>query len=54
MLEKVTGGLYKSTVHRVVPTGKEKYSFPYFYQPGYDKKIFELDVEIHEEEKKAV
>ena len=48
MLEKVTRGLYKSTVHRVVPTGKERFSFPYFYDPGYDKKIHELDIEISE------
>ena len=54
MLEKVTKGLFKSTVHRVVATGKERYSFPYFYDPGFDKKIHELDIKISEDEKKVI
>ena len=39
MLQKMTKGLYKSTPHRVVVTGKERYSIPYFYDPGWDEKI---------------
>ena len=54
MLEKATKGLYKSTPHRVVCTGKERYSIPYFYDPGYDQKVYELDFEVTEEDKKIM
>ena len=49
ILERMTKGLYKSTPHRVRNTvGKSRFSVPYFYDPGYDKKIHELDIEISE------
>jgi len=39
MMQKMTKGFYKSTPHRVVCSGQERYSFPYFYDPGWDEKI---------------
>lgn len=40
MLEYWTCGLYKSTIHRVM-TGheKERYSFPFFFEPQFDAQI---------------
>mgnify|MGYP000179809611 CR=1 FL=1 len=43
LLEKATKGLYKSTPHQVVNYGKERFSIPYHYDPGYDQKIYELE-----------
>jgi isopenicillin N synthase-like dioxygenase len=54
MLQKMTKGLYKSTPHRVVVTGKERYSIPYFYDPGWDQKISVLDIEMSKEEEEVV
>jgi isopenicillin N synthase-like dioxygenase len=36
-LEKMTKGLYKSTIHRVRNTqGVSRYSIPVFFDPGWD------------------
>lgn len=36
-MEKMTKGLYKSTIHRVRNTeGVSRYSIPFFYDPGWD------------------
>lgn len=35
MLERVTGGRYTSTTHRVQLPQTLRYSFPYFYDPGW-------------------
>lgn len=46
-MEKITKGLYKSTVHRVRNTeGASRYSIPFFYDPGWDYEIKELDFVI--------
>eukprot|EP00009_Paramoeba_aestuarina_P012878 CAMPEP_0201525402 /NCGR_PEP_ID=MMETSP0161_2-20130828/28097_1 /ASSEMBLY_ACC=CAM_ASM_000251 /TAXON_ID=180227 /ORGANISM="Neoparamoeba aestuarina, Strain SoJaBio B1-5/56/2" /LENGTH=319 /DNA_ID=CAMNT_0047925303 /DNA_START=100 /DNA_END=1059 /DNA_ORIENTATION=- len=43
MLERWTGGLFKSTVHRVVnKQGKERFSIPFFFEPNFDSKIYPL------------
>jgi len=54
MLQKMTKGLYKSTPHRVVVTGKERYSIPYFYDPGWDEKVSVLDFPMSKEEEEVV
>ena len=47
----MTKGLYKSTPHRVVVTGKERFSIPYHYDSGFYEKLNELDFQMTEEEK---
>ena len=40
MLERLTCGLYKSTPHRVRNTsGKERLSFPLFFDPSWDARV---------------
>lgn len=40
MLDKMTGGMYKSTAHRVLNTsGQNRMSFPFFFDPAFDAKI---------------
>lgn len=43
MLERMTGGLYKSTLHRVRNvSGRERYSYPLFFDPGFDVQVAPL------------
>lgn len=40
MLDRLTGGAYRSTLHRVRnASGRERYSFPFFFDPAFDAKI---------------
>ncbi|MEA3076690.1 MAG: hypothetical protein QOF60_1598 [Actinomycetota bacterium] len=40
MLQRMTGGRYLSTPHRVLNTsGKERLSFPFFFDPSWDAEI---------------
>ena len=40
MLERVTGGVYRSTAHRVRNTsGRDRLSIPYFFDPGWDVRL---------------
>uniref|UniRef100_A0A6U5LQR2 Fe2OG dioxygenase domain-containing protein n=1 Tax=Corethron hystrix TaxID=216773 RepID=A0A6U5LQR2_9STRA len=44
MLERWTGGLYKSTLHRVLTSGKShRYSAPFFYEPNFDTAVAPLE-----------
>ena len=42
LLEKWTGGRIKATLHRVVGSGQERYSVPFFYEPRVDAIIAPL------------
>ncbi len=45
MLERLSNGLFRSTPHRVVlQGGSERYSVPFFYEPGFDVPIVPLDI----------
>jgi isopenicillin N synthase-like dioxygenase len=40
MLDRITGGFYRSTPHRVHnPSGRARLSFPFFFDPGFDADI---------------
>ena len=40
MLEKLTGGYYISTPHRVLnESGKDRYSYPFFFDPNFDSEL---------------
>ncbi|MCH2022638.1 MAG: hypothetical protein MK207_09195 [Saprospiraceae bacterium] len=45
MLDKMTGGFYRSTPHRVLnKSGKSRLSFPFFFDPNFDAKIHPIDI----------
>ncbi|HYX34844.1 MAG TPA: 2-oxoglutarate and iron-dependent oxygenase domain-containing protein [Oligoflexus sp.] len=40
MLDRMTGGLYRSTPHRVKNvSGRNRYSYPLFFDPGFDSEV---------------
>lgn len=45
MLDRLTRGYYKSTPHRVLNTsGRNRLSFPLFFDPGFDAKLEPIDI----------
>lgn len=43
MLDRLTGGVYRSTPHRVRNTsGRSRLSFPFFFDPGFDAQVVPL------------
>jgi isopenicillin N synthase-like dioxygenase len=42
VLERWTGGHFKATEHRVLGTGRERHSIPFFYEPRVDQVIAPL------------
>jgi isopenicillin N synthase-like dioxygenase len=46
MLDRMTGGRYRSTPHRVRNTsGRGRLSFPFFFDPGFDTRVAPIDPE---------
>ena len=47
MLERLTGGRYRSTPHRVRnDSGAERLSFPFFLDPGWDAEVVPLPLDV--------
>ena len=45
MLDRMTRGLYRSTPHRVQNvSGRSRFSFPFFFDPGFDVRIEPIDL----------
>ncbi len=46
MLDRMTGGLYKSTPHRVQNfSGKHRLSFPFFFDPNFDVEVKAIELD---------
>jgi isopenicillin N synthase-like dioxygenase len=46
MLDRMTGGLYRSTAHRVVsPTKHNRLSFPFFFDPNFNAEVRPIKVD---------
>merc|ERR1711860_4472 len=41
LLNEMSGGLFKATIHRVLDIGEPRYSMPFFYEPCCDANIYE-------------
>jgi isopenicillin N synthase-like dioxygenase len=45
MLDRMTGGLYRSTAHRVKsPIDHDRYSFPFFFDPNFNAEVKPIDL----------
>lgn len=42
MLDRMTGGRYRATAHRVRPPRSDRISIPFFFDPGWDAEVAEL------------
>jgi isopenicillin N synthase-like dioxygenase len=48
MLDRLTGGLYRSTPHRVLNVdGRERFSFPLFFDPDFSARVTPLPDHAH-------
>lgn len=45
MLDRMTGGRYRSTPHRVVATDADRLSFPFFFDPSWDAEVAPLPLD---------
>jgi isopenicillin N synthase-like dioxygenase len=47
MLDRMTGGLYRSTPHRVKnPTAHNRLSFPFFFDPNFHAEVKPIDLSV--------
>lgn len=54
MLDRMTGGFYRSTPHRVRnPSGRARLSFPFFFDPDFDAEVRPVDPAAHVIDDKA-
>jgi isopenicillin N synthase-like dioxygenase len=54
MLDRLTGGLYRSTPHRARNTsGRERLSFPFFFDPGFAAQIVPLPAHAKAQDDRA-
>ena len=54
MLDRMTGGFYRSTPHRVRnPSGRARLSFPFFFDPGFDADVRPIEPGLAVVEDKA-
>ena len=45
MLDRMTGGFYRSTPHRVLnASGRARLSFPFFFDPGFDADVRRIEL----------
>jgi isopenicillin N synthase-like dioxygenase len=44
LLERWTGGRVRATLHRVLSPGRERFSIPFFYEPGAQAEIAPLPI----------
>jgi isopenicillin N synthase-like dioxygenase len=55
MLDRLTGGLYRSTPHRARNTsGRGRLSFPFFFDPGWDSEIVPLPAHAVAQDDRAI
>jgi isopenicillin N synthase-like dioxygenase len=45
MLDRMTGGRYRSTPHRVLATDADRLSFPFFFDPSWDAEVAPLPLD---------
>jgi isopenicillin N synthase-like dioxygenase len=54
MLERITGGQYLSTPHRVRnTTGRDRLSFPFFFDPNFNAEVKPINVDASTNDNKA-
>jgi isopenicillin N synthase-like dioxygenase len=54
MLDRMTSGVYRSTPHRVRNVSRrDRLSFPFFFDPGWDREIGPIEPNVQAEDDRA-